>query len=79
MGRSVGRKIGVRFPAGVRDIYLFHNFQSRSVAHKPSYTMSTGGCLPGVKRPRHGADNSPQSSAEVKKIGAVAPLPRTPS
>jgi hypothetical protein len=30
---------------------------------------------PGVKRPRHGADQSPSSNAEVKHGGVISPLP----
>jgi hypothetical protein len=42
--------------------------QTGSGAHPDSYTMGTGGSIPGGKaRPGRDADYSPPSSAEVRK------------
>jgi hypothetical protein len=41
--------------------------------------MGTGGAFPRVKRPGREADHSSPSSAEVKKGGAIHPLPHTSS
>ena len=49
--------VGVTFSALV---------QTDPGAHPPSYTMGTG-FFPGVKRPGHGDDHPPPSSAEVKE------------
>jgi hypothetical protein len=40
---------------------------------------AAGALCPGVKRPGRKPDHSPRSSAEVKKVGAIPPLPRTSS
>jgi hypothetical protein len=56
-----------------------HNLQTGSGAHSASYPMGTGGISPGVKRPGCQADCSPLCSAEVKKGGAIHPLPRKSS
>jgi hypothetical protein len=40
----------VPLPAGARDFYLLDSVQTSSGAHAASYTMSTGGSFPGVKR-----------------------------
>jgi hypothetical protein len=48
---------GVRYSAPV---------QSGPGAHPASYTMGAAS-FPGVKRPRHGVDHPPPSSAEVKE------------
>jgi hypothetical protein len=37
------RGIGVRFPAGLKDLSLLYN------VHTPSYTKATGGSFPGGK------------------------------
>jgi len=49
--------VGARFSAPI---------QTSPEAHPASYTMGTGSFL-GVKRPGHGADHPPPSSAEVKE------------
>jgi hypothetical protein len=64
----------VQFPIGTGDFSFLPNFQSGSGAHPPSYTMGTGGYLPGGK-----ADRSPSSSAEVKNGRAITPLSHTSS
>jgi hypothetical protein len=73
---------GVRVPAGVRNFSSHHRVQTGSGAHPASYTMDTRGFFPGgggVKLPLREADHSPQSSAEVRMRGIIAPLPNTPS
>jgi hypothetical protein len=47
-------------------VRFFAHVQSGPGAHPASCTMGTGS-FPGVKRPGHGADRPPPSSAEVKK------------
>jgi hypothetical protein len=49
---------------------FLHRAQTGYGAHPVSYPMSTGGSVSGGK-----ADHSPPSSAEVKKGGAIPPLP----
>jgi hypothetical protein len=44
-------------------------------AHPASYPMGTEGSSLGLKGPGREADHSPPSSAEVKKSGALPPLP----
>jgi hypothetical protein len=39
----------------------------------------SGAISPEVKGPGREADNSPPSSAEVRNVGAIPPLPHTPS
>jgi hypothetical protein len=41
--------------------------QTGSGVDPASYSIGTGASFPGVKRPVHGADHSPPTSAEVKK------------
>jgi hypothetical protein len=36
------RGLGVRFPAGLKDLSLLYNVRTSSGAHPPSYTMGTG-------------------------------------
>jgi hypothetical protein len=60
---------GVRFPAGVRDIYLLHSVQTSSETHPSSYPMGTGGG--GGERVGSEPDHSPPSSAEVKDGEAI--------
>jgi hypothetical protein len=52
-----------KIPVGAR---YFSNVQTGPEAHPASYTMGTGS-FPGVKRPGHGAEHPPASTAEVKK------------
>jgi hypothetical protein len=60
------RAIGVRFPAGAKDISSNLCVQSGSGAHPASCTVGTGGPFPGGKaRLGRDADHSPPSSAEV--------------
>jgi hypothetical protein len=52
--------IGVRSPAGAKDISSSLCVQTGSGAHPASCTMSTGGSFSGGKaRPRRDADHSP--------------------
>jgi hypothetical protein len=66
-------------PAGRREIYLFHKVQAGSEAHPVAYTMGTGDVSRGVQRPGREADYSPPSSAEVKNVAAIPPLPHMSS
>jgi hypothetical protein len=60
--------IGVRSPTEADDFSSTLCVQTGSGAHPASYTVGTGGSLPGGKaRPGRDADRSPPSSAEVKK------------
>jgi hypothetical protein len=58
---------------------LGSSVQTGSGVHQVSYPMDTGALSPGVKWPGRDADHSPPSSAEVKKGGALLPLPPMPS
>jgi len=55
--------IGVRIPARAGSFSLRHRIQTGSGVHPASYTIYTGGCIPGLKRPGREADHSPPSSA----------------
>jgi hypothetical protein len=60
------RAIGVRSPAGAKNVSSSLCVQTGSGAHQASCTMGTGGLFPGGKaRPGRDADHSPPSSAEV--------------
>jgi hypothetical protein len=61
-------------PGRGKNVSLLHSVQTSSGAHAASYTMSTGGSFPGVKRLGHEADHSPPASAEVKNDGVIPPL-----
>jgi hypothetical protein len=58
-----------------QDFPLLQSVQTSSGAHPASYPMGNEGFFQGVKRQEHKADHSTPSSAEVKKGGAIAPLP----
>ena len=45
---------------------LIQNAQTSYTAHPVSYSMGTGGCCPGVRRPWREAEHSPPSSAKVR-------------
>jgi hypothetical protein len=61
------RAIGVRSPAGAKDISSSLCVQTSSGAHPASCTTGTGGPFPGAKsRPGRDADHSPPSIAEVE-------------
>jgi hypothetical protein len=66
------RGMEVRFPVGARDS-LLHNVHTGCGAHPASYTMGTGACFHGVKRPGPEA----VSSAEVKSGEAIPPVLHT--
>jgi hypothetical protein len=79
---SAGLQVGgsrVRVPAGAGNFSLPHRVQTGSAAHPTSYPMGTRGSFPGGKAAGGEADHSPPSSVEVKKCGAITPLPNTPS
>jgi hypothetical protein len=60
----------VRFPAGSRDISLFHSVQIGSGVLSASFPLGTGALPPGRE-----ADHSLPSTAAVKNDGAIPPLP----
>jgi hypothetical protein len=61
------RAIGVRSPAGAKDLSYSLFVQTVSGAHPASCTVGTGGPFPGGKaRPGRDADHSPPSSTEVE-------------
>jgi len=55
-----------KIPGGVW-IYFRHRIQTDSEAQAASYPMGNGGSSLGDKQPRHEADHSPPSKAEVKE------------
>jgi hypothetical protein len=61
-----------------REKYLF-NTRTYSGAHLARCAVDTEALSPGLKRQGHEADHWPPSSAEVKKVGAIAPLPHMSS
>jgi hypothetical protein len=67
------------FSFSERKAFSSADIQTGSVAHPASYPMGTVGSFPGIKRPRHEADRSPPTSAEVKNCGAIPPLPHISS
>jgi hypothetical protein len=71
---------GVPYPLGASNFFfLLHSVRIGSGAHTASYPMGTGYLFSGVKQSTHGADHWPPSSAEIKKHGAIPPLPHTSS
>jgi hypothetical protein len=44
-----------------------------------AYLIGTGGFAPRLKQPGHEIDHSSPSSVEIKKDGALHPLPHTSS
>jgi hypothetical protein len=50
----------------------------RNWAHPASYQMVPATLSPGLKRPGHG-DHSPLSNVQIKKGGAIYPLPHMSS
>jgi hypothetical protein len=58
---------------------LLHSVQTDSRVHPASYTMATGTSVSGVKRKGSKANHEHQTSAEIKKGGAISPLPRMSS
>jgi hypothetical protein len=64
----------VQFPVGAKDFYLLHGVQRPAL--RPA---QTGSVSLGIKWPGHEADHSPPSIVEVKKCGAVPPLPHMSS
>jgi hypothetical protein len=74
----MSRTAGVQFPAGAKYSSPLHSFQRGlgGPTHPPIQRVP-GALPPGVKRPRREVDHSPTSSAEIKNIGAIPPLPHT--
>jgi hypothetical protein len=68
VGTARGWTARVRFPAGAKHFCLFHSFQTGCGAHPASYPIGTGGKAAGAVVAGH----SPQSSADVKNVGAIA-------
>jgi hypothetical protein len=65
-GMDDDRSIGVRSPAGAKDVSSSLCVQTGSGAHPASCAMGTGGPFPGGKaRSGRDTDHSPPSSAEV--------------
>jgi hypothetical protein len=58
-----------------QEIYLLNVVQTGSVAQPASYPMGTGALSSAVQRPRHEADHSTPTSAEVKKMWIYASTP----
>jgi hypothetical protein len=54
---------------------LLHIVQTGSGVHPTSYKMGTEGSFPGVKRQGREADDSPPTSAEVKKMWIYTSIP----
>jgi hypothetical protein len=78
MATSYGLNCPVSISSSAR-FFLLHSAQTDSGAHPVSYPMGTECSYPRVKRHEREADHSPTASAEVKKVGAILPFPRTPS
>jgi hypothetical protein len=69
---ATGWTAGDRFPAEGIGFFFFAPVVQ---THSASYSVGTGAYFPGVKRPGREADHSLPSTAEVKKGGAITPLP----
>jgi hypothetical protein len=54
---------------------LLHVAQTGSGAHPASYPMGTGSFSPEVKRPGSETDDSPSTSAEIKKMCVYTSTP----
>jgi len=67
-----------RFPGGEKMIFFLQRVQTGSGALPAFCLVGTGGTSAGVKRPRLGGDHSLPFSADVKKEGAITPLPPFP-
>jgi hypothetical protein len=66
-----------RFPAGAGNLSLHHRVQNGSEAHPTSYSVSSGGCLPGGKAA--GTWNWPLTSIKCRgqrRSEAIPPLPQ---
>jgi hypothetical protein len=59
----------------VQEVSLLNSAQTESEAHSASYPMCSGALSQAIKRQGREADHSLSSSAEVKKSGAITPLP----
>jgi hypothetical protein len=67
------RRLGTGWRLGVRR-FLFAIVQAGFGAHSTYYTMAKGAVFQEGKRQVRETDNSSQSSAEVKKGGAITTL-----
>jgi hypothetical protein len=70
---------GLEGPGSVPGSTIFSLLHSIQTISGASYSMGTGGFSPEVKWQGHEADHSPPTSAEVKKGGAIPPLPHMSS
>jgi len=70
-----GWMIGGSIPNRGWEISLLHGIQTGSYVQPASCPMGTGGFFLGVNRPRHQADHSPLSSAEVNKAWCYTSSP----
>jgi hypothetical protein len=79
VGLATGYRLDGRgsVPGRGTDFSILHSAHTGSGSHPASYPMGTGALFLGIKRPGTEADHSPPSSAEVKKAGAIPPLPHT--
>jgi hypothetical protein len=59
-----------------QEFSLLKIVQSGFGVHPTSYPMGTGSSFPGVKRSGREADNSPPTSAEVKKMWIYISTPQ---
>jgi hypothetical protein len=68
------RGVGVRVPVGSK-IFSSQRRQTGSGAHPASYKIGTGDLSSAVKRPGREVDNSPPTSADVKKMWIYTSTP----
>jgi hypothetical protein len=61
-------KAEVQFPSGARIFSLLHSVQTGSGAHSTSYSVDTGGSLPGLKRPGRETDHSLHLMARSRMV-----------
>jgi hypothetical protein len=78
-GSSVGKSERPGFDSRqVQDIFLCSTASRPALGPtQPRIQWVPGALSPEVKRPEREAYHSPPSSAEVKKVGAIPPLPHT--
>jgi hypothetical protein len=72
------RAVGIRGLIGLRIVSSTRCPDRLWGSPKPSLHCVTTAISPGVKRPGREADHSLPTSAEVKKIWSIHPLPHTP-
>jgi hypothetical protein len=71
--------MGIRFPERTRGFSLLHSAKIGCGAHSTTYKIGTDDSFPEEKQPEHESDSLSASSAKVKNLGAVPPLPVTPA